>query len=46
MAKRIFVHDMDALNLPGVRNAVEGFVNETGRKMIYHFGSYGMAEIE
>jgi len=46
MAKRIFVQDTDAPSLPGVRKAVEEFVNETVRKPIYHFGSYGMAEIE
>ncbi len=46
MAKRIFVHDTDAPNFPGVRKAVEEFVNATGRKLIYHFGGYGMGEIE
>ena len=46
MAKRIFVHDTDAPNFPGVRQAVEEFVKETGRKLTYHSGSYGMAEIE
>jgi hypothetical protein len=46
MAKRIFVHGTNAPNFPGVRKAVEEFVKETGRKLIYHSGSYGMAEIE
>lgn len=44
-AWRIFVHDTDAPNFPGVRKAVEDFVEETGRKVIYHSGSFGMAEI-
>jgi hypothetical protein len=45
-AKRIFVHDTDAPDYPGVRQAVEEFAKETGRKVTYHSGSYGMAEIQ
>ena len=30
----------------GVRQAVEEFVKETGRKLTYHSGSYGLADIE
>ena len=44
-AKRIFVHDTDAPDFPGVRRAVDQFCTETGRKVIYHSGSFGMAEI-
>lgn len=45
-AKRIFVHDTDCPDtFPGVRKAVEEFARRTGRKPIYHHGSYGMAEI-
>ena len=44
-AKRIFVHDTDAPDYPGVRKAVDEFVKQTGRKVTYHHGSYGMAEI-
>ncbi len=45
-AKRIFVHDTDAPDFPGVRTAVEKFCEETKRKAIYHHGSFGMAEIQ
>lgn len=44
-AKRIFVHDTDAPDFPGVRKAVEEFSKETKRKVTYHTGSFGMAEI-
>lgn len=44
-AARIFVHDTDAPDYPGVRKAVEEFVSETGRTVTFHQGSYGMAEI-
>lgn len=45
-AKLIFVHDTDCPDtFPGVRKAVEQFCEETKRKVIYHSGSYGMAEI-
>ena len=45
-AKRIFVHDTDCPDtFPGVRKAVEQFVKETGRRVTWHHGSYGMAEI-
>lgn len=45
--QRVFVHDIDCPDTyPGVRKAVEQFIEETGRKVIYHSGSYGMAEIE
>jgi hypothetical protein len=43
--KKIFVHDTDAPDFPGVRMAVEQFVRQTGRKVTYHSGSFGMAEI-
>lgn len=46
MADRILIHDTDAPDFPGVRQAVEDFVKETGRKVHYHPGSYGMAEIQ
>lgn len=45
-AKRIFVHDTDAPDFPGVRKAVEEFVKSSNRTVIYHSGSYGMAEIQ
>lgn len=45
-AKRIFVHDTDAPDYPGVRKAVEEFVKQTGRNVTYWPGSYGMAEIQ
>ena len=45
-AKRIFVHDTDAPDFPDVRKAVEEFVKLTKRKVTYHSGSYGMAEIQ
>ncbi len=44
-AKKIFVHDTDAPDYPGVRKAVDKFCEETKRKVTYHSGSYGMAEI-
>jgi cephalosporin hydroxylase len=45
-AKRIFVHDTEAPDYPGVRLAVEAFVKQTGRKVKYWPGSFGMAEIQ
>lgn len=45
-AKRIFVHDTDAPDFPGVRQAVDEFVKKSGRKVTYHPGSFGMAEIQ
>lgn len=45
MAKRIFVHDTSAPDFPGVRRAVEEYVKLSSRTVIYHEGSYGMAEI-
>lgn len=44
-AKRIFVHDTDAPDFPGVRKAVEQYGHISHRKPLYHHGSYGMAEI-
>ncbi len=44
-SKLILVHDTDAPNFPGVRQAVEQFGKETGRKPVYHHGSFGIAEI-
>lgn len=44
-AKRIFVHDTAAQDFPGVKKAVEEFVKQANRKVTYHTGSYGMAEI-
>jgi hypothetical protein len=44
-AKRIFVHDTDAPDFPGVKQAVEEFVKQGKRKVTYHPGSFGMAEI-
>lgn len=46
MAKRIFVHDTEAPDYPGVRQAVEEFAKQFERKVIWHSGSFGMAEIE
>lgn len=46
IAKLVLVHDTDCPDtFPGVRKAVEEFVRETGRKITWHHGSYGMAEI-
>jgi hypothetical protein len=45
LAKRIFVHDSNAPDFPGVKKAVEEFVKQVKRKVTYHSGSYGMAEI-
>ena len=42
---RVFVHDTEAPDYPGVRRAVEDYVKESGRTVIYHPGSFGMAEI-
>jgi hypothetical protein len=44
-AKRIFIHDVDAPDYPGVKLAVETFAKKTGRKVTYWPGSFGMAEI-
>lgn len=44
-AETIFVHDTDAPNFPGVRQAVEDFAKGTNRTVTYHSGSYGLAEI-
>jgi hypothetical protein len=44
--KRIFVHDTDAPDYPDVRRAVEFYVKVSGRKVTYHAGSFGMAEIQ
>ena len=44
-AKTIFVHDTDAPDFPGVRQAVEQYCDETKRPVIYYGESYGMAEI-
>jgi hypothetical protein len=41
-AKRIFVHDTDAPDFPGVRRAVDEFAKQTNRTVTYHSGSYGM----
>jgi hypothetical protein len=46
MSKRIFVHDSEAPDYPSVRKAVEQYVQESSRKVIFHSGSFGMAEIE
>jgi hypothetical protein len=45
LAKRIFVHDTDAPDFPGVRRAVDEFAKQANRTVTYHSGSYGMAEI-
>jgi hypothetical protein len=45
-AKRIFVHDTSAPDYPGVRRAVDTFCAQMNRKVKYHEGSYGMAEIQ
>ena len=44
-ANTIFVHDTDAPDFPGVRKAVEEFAKKFQRRVTYHPGSYGMAEI-
>jgi hypothetical protein len=44
-SKRIFVHDTEAPDYPGVRKAVEEFVKQANRQVTYWPGSYGMAEI-
>jgi predicted O-methyltransferase YrrM len=45
MAKRIFVHDVDAENYPGVRKAVEEYATKESRNVTWHSGSFGMAEL-
>lgn len=45
LADKILVHDTEAPDFPGVRKAVEEFAEEHGRKVTFHSGSYGMAEI-
>jgi len=45
-AKRIFVHDTDAENYPGVRQAVTKYCDDSKRSVIFHPKSYGMAEIQ
>jgi hypothetical protein len=45
MAKLIFVHDTQAPDYPGVRKAVDEYCIKADRKVIYHEGSFGMAEI-
>ena len=44
-AKKIFVHDTDAPDFPGVRDAVLKFCASRHRMVKFHSGSYGMAEI-
>ena len=44
-AKRVLVHDIDAPDFPGVRQAVDEFLQETKRRVTYYNGSFGMAEI-
>jgi hypothetical protein len=44
-AKHIFVHDTAAPDFPGVKKAVEEYVKQAKRKVTYHPGSFGMAEI-
>ena len=44
-AARILVHDTDAPDFPGVRQAVDEFLQETKRRVTYYNGSFGMAEI-
>ena len=41
----ILLHDTDAQDFPGVLRAVRQYVEESGRPVTYHTGSYGMAEI-
>src|SRR5262249_16963201 len=43
--KTVFVHDTDAPDYPGVRKAVEYYCSVTHRGVIFHPGSFGMAEI-
>ena len=45
MAKRIFVHDTDAPDYPGVRLAVEEYAKREGKVVTWHEGSFGMAEL-
>jgi hypothetical protein len=45
-AEKIFVHDVDNVaEFPGVRQAVEEYSKRNERKVIYHSGSFGMAEL-
>lgn len=44
-ADRILLHDTEAAEWPEVRYAVESYVAETERPVVWHMGSYGMAEI-
>lgn len=47
MATRVLVHDTDCPEtFPGVRRAVDRYCSETHRKVTYHHGSFGMAEIQ
>lgn len=45
MAKRIFVHDTDAPDFPGVHRAVEDYAKREGKVVTWHEGSFGMAEL-
>lgn len=44
-AKRILLHDTEALDFPGVLHAVREFAQETGRGVLFYSGSYGLADI-
>lgn len=45
LAGKIFVHDTNAPDYPGVKQAVDEYVKATGRNVTFYEGSYGMAEI-
>ena len=46
-SKLIMLHDTDdSSTYPGVRNAMATYCAETGRKAIFHEGSYGLGIIE
>lgn len=44
-AERVLLHDTEAAEWPGVRQAVEAYVARGGCRVAWHSGSYGMAEI-
>jgi hypothetical protein len=43
--KKVFVHDTDAPDYPGVRAAVDFYCGQAHRGVEFHSGSFGMAEI-
>jgi len=46
IAKLIFVHDTEAPDFPDVRKAVMEYASQYKRNVIFHPGSFGMAEMQ